>query len=199
MTECSRADIRDRLPDWVHGTLGAQPTAEVAAHLGECALCRAEVALLRDARSALEAAAPRVDTARVAAALATAKRHARPRSRPASAWRSAVGVMALAASLVAVAVLSVRSPRTTAPRQRGLEERSAPEHSPTAAAERGARTPSPTTGMPAARPRAELSLAGAGELGDDDLRTLLAHLEAIDAMPETTPAPLLTTFDEDER
>ncbi|HEX6807774.1 MAG TPA: zf-HC2 domain-containing protein, partial [Gemmatimonadaceae bacterium] len=60
MTDCSRGDMRDLLPDLLHERLDAATRAEVTRHVASCAECRAEVELLRSMRSAL-APAPRVD------------------------------------------------------------------------------------------------------------------------------------------
>ena len=53
MSECERSEIRDRLPEYVHGTLGAAERVAIEAHLAGCGSCRAEVALLRTMRQAM--------------------------------------------------------------------------------------------------------------------------------------------------
>jgi anti-sigma factor RsiW len=62
------------LPDFVHGQLGAQRTAEIRDHLVECAECAAEVELLRLVVTSA-AATPEMDVERIASGLPTATRH----------------------------------------------------------------------------------------------------------------------------
>jgi len=47
MTDCSNADIRDLLPDYVHDQLSITDLADVEQHLTSCAECTDELALLR--------------------------------------------------------------------------------------------------------------------------------------------------------
>ena len=68
MNDCPNAEIRDRLPDLLHEHLDAGARAQVMAHVERCADCRAELALLREARSLL-ATAPLVDVGRIVRAL----------------------------------------------------------------------------------------------------------------------------------
>jgi anti-sigma factor RsiW len=98
MRECPNAEMRDLLPDVVHGQLGDARRAEVEAHVAGCEACRDELALLRRVRSAMPA--PAVDTAAIARAL-PAYQVQRP-NRLAPMLRIAAGLvlMAGAASLV---------------------------------------------------------------------------------------------------
>lgn len=65
MTDCPNGLIRDQLPEYVHGVLPADVAARVDAHLGGCAECRAEVALLGSVRAALASFTPGVDVASI--------------------------------------------------------------------------------------------------------------------------------------
>lgn len=184
MNDCPRADIRDLLPDWALGTLPAEARAAVAAHLATCDACSAEVELLRAARAEL-ARVPAVDTARIAAAVVAAQR-AVPKRGPA-AWRSwrAVSGVALAASLIGVAVLTrnrgpgALPPDTTTPVvvDTGVE--------PSGTGQRATITPA------AGR---DLQLGPIGDLGDEELRALLKRLDRVDALPPESPEPVAATF-----
>ena len=68
MTECPNANVRDLLPDLVHGRLDAETRVMVEAHLAGCADCAAEQALLRDLRASLRRT-PHLDLAAIAAAV----------------------------------------------------------------------------------------------------------------------------------
>jgi anti-sigma factor RsiW len=104
MIDCPKGEIRDRLPEYVHGTLGVAERAEVEAHLAGCTACRDEVALLRTVRAAVLRRTPVVDTARVAAAVIASRSmpKTRPeisrmrRPMPQYAWRVAAAVLVIA-------------------------------------------------------------------------------------------------------
>ena len=64
MTDCPNAEIRDLLPDLVHGRLDATARADVERHVRDCDDCAAEVTLLRELRTAFHAS-PRVDVAAI--------------------------------------------------------------------------------------------------------------------------------------
>ena len=74
MSECVSAEMRDVLPEYVHGQLDDGRAAEVRAHLAGCADCAAEVELLRAVMSAAPAA-PKMNVDRIARALPTPTRH----------------------------------------------------------------------------------------------------------------------------
>lgn len=124
MTDCPNGDIRDLLPDLLHGRLGAAERAVVEAHLRECEDCRDELELLRSMRSALRRA-PAVNVDRIVAEIPP---YCAPvRQRPArtwSGWRIAAAVTLLAAggSSVVVARNRDRTPPhvATAPSPREL-------------------------------------------------------------------------------
>lgn len=52
MTDCMEREIRDLLPDVLHGTLGGADRARVETHLAGCGYCREELDVLRAVRSA---------------------------------------------------------------------------------------------------------------------------------------------------
>jgi predicted anti-sigma-YlaC factor YlaD len=95
MRDCPNAEMRDALPDLMHGTLPPQRQAEVRAHLDACDACRAELALLARVRGAVSA--PAVATDRIVSTL--------PRYQRQSSWRRMIGNRALriAAAVVLLA------------------------------------------------------------------------------------------------
>lgn len=125
MMDCPNAEIRDLLPDFVHRALSDGDAARVTAHLGSCAACRDELALLRTSAAVLRVR-PVVDVAAIVRALpappaqapvaprlvredgarpiegeAGVPEHlAHPRRRAAMRW----GVAAAAAAAIALAV-----------------------------------------------------------------------------------------------
>src|SRR5918992_5118091 len=120
MTDCRNGEIRDQLPDFVHEQLPAATRAAVAAHVATCAECAAEVALLRELRGAMRAG-PSVDVARIVAAL---PRPSRTGDRGTLVprrygrwldWRVAAAIVALGVGGGAAAILTGRSPESSAP------------------------------------------------------------------------------------
>ena len=106
MSECTNGELRDLLPELMHGTLDAETRRVVEAHVASCTECAEELALLRSLRAALEPA-PRVDVQRIAAAVSAQTIH--ERARPRAPWRIALAAAALVAvSGIGYAVLTRR-------------------------------------------------------------------------------------------
>ena len=97
MTDCPNAEIRDQLPDLLHGHLDATSKARVESHLRDCAACRQELELLRAVRASLPNV--RVDVGRIVSALPAPRRR---RSWNSWVWQLAAAVVFLAAGGSAV-------------------------------------------------------------------------------------------------
>jgi anti-sigma factor RsiW len=189
MSDCPNGDIRDLLPDFMHGRLDAAEQASVEAHLRDCELCREELALLRELRGALRRA-PRADAGRIAAAIPPYRSPVRQVSwRQRGGWRIAAAITLLAAGGTSVAVIrhgahpgvdgtrmaTVRA-ADTLPGSVGVAvATTAPASSP-----RGASSATPA----GAAPR-ELALAGGtiGDLDDRELSALIDDIGSLDAVP----------------
>src|SRR5579884_1515058 len=127
MNDCTNAEIRDQLPEFLHNRLDAAAHAAVTAHLERCGDCRDEVRLLGEVRSVLEARTPRVDlnyvvgalpkppASRGAQALQAGVRSISPRRHVWSDWRVAAAVTLLVAGGSSVALLNRDHPRVDAP------------------------------------------------------------------------------------
>lgn len=114
MTDCPNGDIRDLLPDLLHGRLGATERAAVEVHLRDCEECRDELELLRSMRSALRRA-PAVNVDRIVAEIPPYHAPARA-ARSWGGWRIAAAITLLAAggTSVVVARNDDRKPATVA-------------------------------------------------------------------------------------
>ena len=203
MTDCPSAEIRDQLPDWVHGSLRASAASEVAAHLANCPACTAEADLLRRVRNAL-GTDPAIDLDRMIAAVTERTLGHATRDERRVRWHAPVfGGIAVAASILFGVLLMQRDAdpdaRLTpvAVSDTGGARAIVPDDSvrpgSPAAADRGARDE--PTASPALRlAESGLSVGGAlADLGDDQLEALLQRLDAIEALPQTSPAPALST------
>jgi len=71
MTDCLSAEMRDAMPDVIHGGLHPARLAEVKAHIASCEQCSAELELLRSVVSS-SPISPAIDVRRIVAALPVA-------------------------------------------------------------------------------------------------------------------------------
>jgi negative regulator of sigma E activity len=69
MTDCPNAEIRDQLPDLLHGHLDEVARTVVVAHVASCGDCHEELELLRTVLGMVEAQTPNVDIAAIVRAL----------------------------------------------------------------------------------------------------------------------------------
>lgn len=69
MNDCQNVEIREALPEFVHGTLPEVERIRVEEHVSECFDCAAELAIIRAVRDGALAATVPVDVARISAAI----------------------------------------------------------------------------------------------------------------------------------
>ncbi len=174
MSDCPNGDIRDELPDFLHGQLATSRRAVVAAHLASCAACARELALLRELRGVMHAG-PHLDIAKIVAALPAARAVAgKPVLSAASGrfdWRIAAAIVALAVGGGATAILS------RAPDDRQVVP-------PIAA------TPAGPSQVAAANVSIDAYVSGASA---GELEALLDDLESFDGLPAGEPESSLAT------
>jgi hypothetical protein len=115
MSDCADVEMRELLPELLHGRLDAASRARAEAHLATCDDCAAELALMRATRRAF--AAPAIDLARIVSAVErgssegrdgvpprTARAVASPRAArsPWRSWRAAAAIVVVAAGALSV-------------------------------------------------------------------------------------------------
>ena len=192
MTECSSGEMRDLLPDLLHGRLDAGVRGTVEAHLAHCADCRDELVLLGHLRATLQRG-PAVDAGTIAAMIPP---YRAPVRRNWNGWRAAAAVALITIGVTSVAV--VRHSGTTEGRMPDTRSvvASAPASMPSIVsgpAEVTSAAPSPPATetshsmaratVPAAAAR-ELAVGGAvGDLSDRELKALVADMESLNAIP----------------
>lgn len=217
MTDCPRGDLRDLLPDLLHGTLDEARRAELAAHVAACAACAAELELLRGMRGVLRRT-PAVDPQRIAGAVIAARRDARTvvmqpgrpgraRSRWSVDWRAAAAIAAVAVGLGAwalvrrgaapvvatrVAVVPGSSTVPVAPAPVESSATHAPLPTPTTTV---ATNPAPRGGAARAAAGGIVPDGGVSDLTDGDLQQLLQALDTLKAVPVTDPAQVSPVID----
>ena len=98
MRDCPNAEMRDLLPDLLHGRVGPEQRGALDAHLASCDACRAELALLTQVRQA--APSPRVNVGAIAQALPSYRASRSRFTSPALRIAAGLVLVAGAASLV---------------------------------------------------------------------------------------------------
>ena len=192
MTDCSNAEMRDRLPDLLHGRLPAAVQVELTAHLAACVDCREELELLRDLQTALAVRTPRVDTAWVVNALpkppARAADQLAPRRRTWSDWRVAAAVTLLVAGGSSAVLVNQNLDSSSGTATVNV----VPVQSTRALADTPHATPTPS---------AVASVEGLGmgghlvDLDDDQLRELIDDIGQMRAVPNVEPEPVTMRID----
>jgi hypothetical protein len=211
MSECSRPEIRDRLPDLIHERLDAATRADVMGHLASCATCGAELELLRAAHAALVARTPRVDVAKIVGALPKPPQATspnviplRPRRRWTTDWKIAAAITVIAVgggtfavtrqgTSPALAPDSVSVPPVKASPRSDSARSTAPvliADSQSAKPSRAVATASPPPSS--TQETASLEMTGRlGELSDAQLEALLRDIDKMQAVPITEPEPVI--------
>jgi hypothetical protein len=187
--------MRDRLPDLLHERLDASTQALVAAHVDGCVDCRAELALLREARVALSSGGVvSIDVNAITrVVIDRTRRPAARRQRPWMDWRIAASIAVLA--LGVGSFVTVRRDRQVPAVQRDAAPLAsvggpAPNGHAAAPLVRAPSAPPASNGV-APVARGELSAAGGvSDLSDGDLRALLRELDRFDAVPAADPEPM---------
>jgi len=176
MIDCPDGQMRDLLPEYAHGVLGAEDAERVAGHVAGCEACRAELALIAQVRGAQALDVPRIDVAAIVRALPAAPRARRMVRSPARRWVAGhAWQFAAAAGVVLVVGLGVvmrRGPEATTARLADSSQ------------VRAAATPPP------AAARVEDGITFGGGLSDlslDDLQSLLGQMDSIRTLPSKDP------------
>ena len=186
MTDCPNAEMRDRLPDLLHERLETSVRAAVIAHVDACDDCRAEMALLREARIVLSPEMRAVDVVAISRVVIEKTRPPQARSRrpPWTDWRIAASVALLLVGAGSVE-LFLRARQAPSPVAAVADSTPAVPNAvpPTP---QPIRRSDPSAAVTAAS--AELSAAApVSDLSESDLRALLSELDQIDAVPATEP------------
>ena len=179
MTECFDPEVRDYLPDLVHGRLGEVDTATMLAHVEACESCARELALLREVKAAAPVA-PKIDVGAIVSALPVVSVPA-----PAAPVRRNFTLLRLvvAAAVVISGALVLNTQSDVMPRLAQAPER----------AESASRV---TASAPVASEAASLSLvSGVQELTDEQIETLLTQIDDIEAIPASEPDQSLNSLE----
>ena len=215
MNDCLSAEMRDVLPDVVHGRLDAVKLAEVEAHVASCDACAAELELLRAVVASMPIV-PAMDVQRIVAALPIAAKQglllhrgngepasepARPVGRSRSMWsnpflRAAAAVVIVAAGGLSLLVgRDVLNPEAqVGGNDRRVAATSRPVAPPSAATTVAPSAPAVVESSRASAPvpaaAAGLVMSEVDDLSDEHLVALLSEMDSIDALPDVEPETL---------
>jgi anti-sigma factor RsiW len=179
MSDCTNIEVRELLPDYLHGRLDGAERDRVEAHLASCAECSGELALLRSVRQAY-AHAPALDTAGIARALPRPRLVARrsPLGRPMLLRIAAVVSFIALGGISLATVRSVLDGGGVALDTLGIVDR-------------GADTGAGRNDSAGSRAAPAISFGGGvSDLATEDLAALLAALESLEAVPSLEPDDL---------
>lgn len=202
MNKYTELDIKEMLPDLLHGKLDADARAQVEAHIAGCEECTEELEVLRTVKSAA-VFIPEIDVDHVVRQIPPYRAIVPAAQAPA---RSRVVSWVVAASLVVVVLgggsllMIQKSPTfaSVAP----IDGSKSPGGASTQTVKRGdvaasVTPPESTTASPTSAPHA-LALASAVDgLSDTNLRQLMDDLNNFDALPATEPGPVISVDNSD--
>lgn len=215
MNDCLNAEMRESLPDLIHGNLEPAKVAQVEAHVASCDPCAAELELLRTVVASMPPV-PAMNVQRIVAALPVAAKQGLllhrgngdsvaspvpPAKRSQGIWSRPMLRVAAAVVIVAAGGLSllvgrdVLNPGTqVGPNRRPVIVTSAPVGT---SVPEPATPPSVTRIAESSSPTATGSGAGAGllisevrQLSDEHLVALLDEMDSIDPLPAAEPETL---------
>lgn len=217
MIDCTNAEMRDALPDLIHGRLSELDRITMTAHVESCAGCRSELSLLEQVRASAPLA-PRMDVAGIVRALPAAlpsggdllaAATSSSRARGSMLWKLAAGAALLITGTLTFAngrhqtdpvnAAPVASTSITGGDQAPVV---APTVAPSASSAGVAMSDpavSVTEPQPPERRVATLSLTGGvKDLSDAQIHALLKDLDNVKGMPAADPEQVTISVDDNE-
>ena len=177
MSDCSNIEIREALPELLHGRLDAIQAAKVREHVARCTECAAELELLERVQR-LYAATPAVNTAAIVAAL--------PRQRTRRAF--SLGMLRAAAAIVVLLAGALVFRAAMSGSENGNNQVVVTPDTPAVTVQRG----TPVTVQRVAQPRVlAMSLSELDDLDADEMESLLSALLRLEAAPVAEPDTLM--------
>lgn len=183
MNDCKEVEIREALPDLVHGALPAPRVALVQQHLDVCSDCAAELAIVRAVLAS--AAAPRVDATRIVASIPPyARKSSRTHFTRTTYLQLAAAVVIGAAGISTALFRSEHAPSPAAIPVSAMAS--------SAIQTSGSGAPATATNSAsAAGSESGLALVGTADVSDADLAQLIQDMNNISALPPTDPEPVI--------
>jgi anti-sigma factor RsiW len=191
MTDITHDEIRDALPDLLHGNVDADRRAAIENHLRSCAECASELRVLQMVKDA-PSFAPMIDAVKVAAAIPPYG--GVPVERPRAATRKFQWALAAAAAILIAGTLMLRGVSTAvSPAVAPNKVASVPVTLPatTSPATPKAMTAESVRRVPVRSAARELQVATALDgISDVGVEQLTRELNGLDGLPSTEPENL---------
>ena len=196
MNKYTELDIKEMLPDLLHGKLDADARAQVEAHVASCESCAEELKVLRTVKSAA-VFIPAIDVDRVVRQIAPYRAIVPAREVPA---RSRAVAWLVAASLVLVVagggsvLLQKRTEQRMVSKDghRSLPPSEQGKDSLGPVVVRGGVPLQSRVNIEPPRTHALALAASVDGLSDKNLRQLMNDMNSFDALPATEPGPVIS-------
>jgi anti-sigma factor RsiW len=192
MNRCSEIDIREMLPDLLHGRLDADTRARIEAHIASCHECTEDLSVLRTVKSAA-VFIPAIDVDRVVRQIPPYHSIVPVVQTPARS-RAVSWLVAASLAIVVLGGGSLLMVQQTATIPQVVAGNSLPPKSgasPLPPRSTGV-VASPNGTAIAKQPTHALALAtGVDGLSDNGLRQLMNDMSGFDALPTTEPEPVI--------
>lgn len=210
MNDCMNAEVRDALPDLMHGRLSDLNTVTMKAHVETCADCRAELRLLEEIRASAPIA-PRIDLSKIISALPApipsvadqlvASAPHRARRSSSLTWKMTAAAALLVTGSLTFATARRQSTVTpVASSAVAATSSTVPDVAPAASQVAVAPVTSGPAGdksqISAAKPSGLSLTGGVQDLSDDQLESLVSSLDNVEALPSSEPEPVTISVDE---
>jgi hypothetical protein len=207
---CADPDVRDALPELLHGALSGAARARAEAHVAACAACTAELALLGGAMHVLRVDAPSPDVGSIADQVRRAMRAGgtardaawelrapgggearvevvRPPLAPiarrrAPAWRLQAAALALLTAGAGAVFVARDGPAGGPASAAGTAAGAAAAAAPSVAASRGARAAPRSVGAATSAPLGDML----ADLSDEEVQLIVAEIDG-DTGPQIEP------------
>ena len=202
MNKCTEIDIREMLPDLLHGKLDADARARVEAHVASCEACTEELEVLRKVKSAA-VFVPAIDVDRVVRQIPPYRRMVPALEVPARS-RAVAWLVAASLILVVAAGGSVLLQQRRTERQivsidgsgrRVLSEQG--KDSVGSVVVRGGVPLQSRVNIEPPRAHALALATSVDALSDNGLRQLMNDMNNFDALPATEPGPAISVDSSD--
>ena len=187
MTDITHDEIRDALPDLLHGNMDADRRSAIENHLRSCAECASELRVLQMVKDA-PSFAPMIDAVKVAGAIAPYG--GVPVERPRAATRKLQWAVAAAAVILVAGTLMLRGvPSPVSPAVAPNKVASVPVTIPATKSPATARES--VTNVPVRTAARELQVATALDgISDVGVAQLTRELNGLDGLPSPDPENL---------
>jgi hypothetical protein len=183
MSDCPNIEIRELLPEFMHGMLDPRAHQRVQSHLDVCADCSAELALLQAVKAAgeIQLPTPAIDVSQVASAIPPYQPKVRILQQP---LRLAAGFLIAAIGISAIAITRQSADSDILPSRSGV-----------ATITQTNTIDTPHSLEPSSSMSPGITLVSVTALSDEQLEELIDEVPNLDPLPASLDESELLDFD----